>query len=208
MMHRPRNRQPRGHHDQNTDPRHTQHHTSLNTSQRGRGSRGGPRIGTSRQTLSAVPTIQQVVPGARVSIVLKADQGTGREVQGIVQDVLTRGDHPRGIKVRTSDGRVGRVQRLSSSGVEETPQGSNTTSTSSTNAEVETPGYLGSEQRGLNLGDLLPISGDERVERERNEEDDGVMAGQDEAGVSVCPVCGKFKGDETAVAHHVSTHFE
>ncbi|KAK6212438.1 hypothetical protein LQW54_005212 [Pestalotiopsis sp. IQ-011] len=60
-----------------------------------------------------VPNVRQVVPGAGVSIVLKADQRTGREVQGVVKDVLTRGDHHRGIKVRLADGRIGRVQRMS-----------------------------------------------------------------------------------------------
>ncbi|KYG46897.1 hypothetical protein M433DRAFT_133468 [Acidomyces richmondensis BFW] len=54
----------------------------------------------------------EVIPGATVSIVLKADQLTGRQVQGEVQDVLTRGNHPRGIKVRLKDGRVGRVQKI------------------------------------------------------------------------------------------------
>ncbi|KAK8060069.1 MFS multidrug transporter [Apiospora saccharicola] len=57
---------------------------------------------------SRVPNTSQVVPGASVSIVLKADQRTGREVQGVVQNVLTRGDHHRGIKVRLTDGRIGR----------------------------------------------------------------------------------------------------
>ncbi|KAK7957198.1 uncharacterized protein PG986_006420 [Apiospora aurea] len=61
---------------------------------------------------SRVPTTSQVIPGASVSIVLKADQRTGREVQGVVRDVLTRGDHHRGIKVRLADGRIGRVQRM------------------------------------------------------------------------------------------------
>ncbi|KAH8680773.1 hypothetical protein BX600DRAFT_504529 [Xylariales sp. PMI_506] len=61
---------------------------------------------------SCVPKVAQVVPGAFVSIVLKADQRTGREVQGVVRDVLTRGDHHRGIKVRLIDGRIGRVQRM------------------------------------------------------------------------------------------------
>lgn len=56
--------------------------------------------------------MRQVIPGAAVSIVLKADQRTGREVQGVVKDVLTKGDHHRGIKVRLADGRIGRVQRM------------------------------------------------------------------------------------------------
>jgi uncharacterized repeat protein (TIGR03833 family) len=45
---------------------------------------------------------------------LKVDQPTGREVQGIVAELLTIGNHPRGIKVRLQDGRVGRVQRMAS----------------------------------------------------------------------------------------------
>ncbi|RYP09634.1 hypothetical protein DL764_001176 [Monosporascus ibericus] len=63
-------------------------------------------------TRNTVPRTTEVIPGAHVSIVLKADQRTGREVQGTVRDVLTRGDHHRGIKVRLTDGRIGRVQRM------------------------------------------------------------------------------------------------
>ncbi|KAL2267980.1 hypothetical protein VTJ83DRAFT_2826 [Remersonia thermophila] len=59
-----------------------------------------------------VPTTRQVIPGALVNIVLKADQPTGRTVQGVVGQLLTRGNHPRGIKVRLTDGRVGRVQSM------------------------------------------------------------------------------------------------
>lgn len=74
-----------------------------------------------------MPTIREVVPGAGVNIVLKADQPTGRTVQGVIGDVLTRGNHPRGIKVRLTDGRVGRVQSMSSSAAASTsgqPSGS------------------------------------------------------------------------------------
>ncbi|KAJ5640003.1 uncharacterized protein N7484_007865 [Penicillium longicatenatum] len=49
-----------------------------------------------------------------VNIVLKADQPTGRTVSGAVSELLTCGDHPRGVKVRLTDGRVGRVQSLQS----------------------------------------------------------------------------------------------
>ncbi len=62
--------------------------------------------------MTRVPTTREVVPGALVNIVLKADQPTGRTVQGAVGQLLTRGNHPRGIKVRLTDGRVGRVQSL------------------------------------------------------------------------------------------------
>ena len=51
-----------------------------------------------------------------VSVILKEDQPTGRQVQGIVEDVLTQHDHPRGVKVLLMDGRVGRVQEVLNSG--------------------------------------------------------------------------------------------
>jgi uncharacterized repeat protein (TIGR03833 family) len=79
-------------------------------SARGRGGFG--ERNTTGPGMKPVPTIQQVTPGAPVSIVLKIDQPTGNEVQGIVAELLTQGDHPRGIKVRLQDGRVGRVQRM------------------------------------------------------------------------------------------------
>ncbi|KAM0275955.1 hypothetical protein ACHAQH_007256 [Verticillium albo-atrum] len=66
--------------------------------------------------MSRVPTTAAVVRGASVNIVLKADQPTGRTVSGSIQDVLTRGNHPRGIKVRLTDGRVGRVQSMAGAG--------------------------------------------------------------------------------------------
>jgi len=51
--------------------------------------------------------------GARVKIVLKADQRTGRLTQGTVQDILTKSAaHPHGIKVRLSNGQVGRVREI------------------------------------------------------------------------------------------------
>ena len=52
-------------------------------------------------------------PGMRVAIVLKQDQRTGRQTVGIVKDLLTNsGFHPHGIKVRLTDGQVGRVQAI------------------------------------------------------------------------------------------------
>lgn len=51
--------------------------------------------------------------GLKVAIVLKQDQRTGRETIGIVKDLLTNSNfHPHGIKVRLTDGQVGRVQRI------------------------------------------------------------------------------------------------
>ncbi|MDD2673215.1 MAG: YwbE family protein [Syntrophales bacterium] len=52
-------------------------------------------------------------PGAKVLIVLKKDQPTGKLTEGIVQDILTnKTNHPRGIKVRLTSGQVGRVQKI------------------------------------------------------------------------------------------------
>lgn len=54
-----------------------------------------------------------IAPGTVVDIVQKQDQGTGKLTRGVVQDILTRSaTHPRGIKVRLQDGRVGRVQDI------------------------------------------------------------------------------------------------
>lgn len=51
--------------------------------------------------------------GAKVKIVLKADQGTGRQTEGTVARVLTNSSfHPHGIKVMLDDGQVGRVQEI------------------------------------------------------------------------------------------------
>jgi uncharacterized repeat protein (TIGR03833 family) len=58
-----------------------------------------------------------VTCGADVSIVLKEDQRTGKLTRGIVQDLLTNSPfHPRGIKVRLRDGKVGRVQVIHTAG--------------------------------------------------------------------------------------------
>jgi uncharacterized repeat protein (TIGR03833 family) len=51
--------------------------------------------------------------GSRVQIVLKADQRSGRLTEGIVQDILTNSpSHPHGIKVRLTNGQVGRVKKV------------------------------------------------------------------------------------------------
>jgi len=51
--------------------------------------------------------------GVEVDIVLKKDQGTGRLTRGVVRDILTKSAcHPFGIKVRLSDGQVGRVKKI------------------------------------------------------------------------------------------------
>ena len=51
--------------------------------------------------------------GAEVLIVLKRDQRTGRLTRGKVKEILTRSaNHPHGIKVRLTDGKVGRVKEV------------------------------------------------------------------------------------------------
>jgi uncharacterized repeat protein (TIGR03833 family) len=56
---------------------------------------------------------KNICPGLRVAIVLKQDQRTGRETIGVVKDLLTNSaNHPHGIKVRLTDGQVGRVQSV------------------------------------------------------------------------------------------------
>lgn len=51
--------------------------------------------------------------GCSVKIVLKADQRTGRQTEGIVAKILTNSStHPHGIKVMLTDGQVGRVQEV------------------------------------------------------------------------------------------------
>ena len=54
-----------------------------------------------------------ILRGAEVMIVLKRDQRTGRLTRGNVKDILTRSaNHPHGIKVRLTDGQVGRVKEV------------------------------------------------------------------------------------------------
>lgn len=51
--------------------------------------------------------------GAKVKIVLKADQRTGKLTEGAVARLLTKSSfHPHGIKVQLEDGQVGRVQEV------------------------------------------------------------------------------------------------
>jgi uncharacterized repeat protein (TIGR03833 family) len=52
-------------------------------------------------------------PGVRVAMVQKQDQRTGRLTEGVVRDILTKSaTHPHGIKVRLTDGTVGRVKGI------------------------------------------------------------------------------------------------
>lgn len=56
---------------------------------------------------------KNIRPGLKVAIVLKQDQRTGKLTEGTVADLLTKSpNHPHGIKVRLTDGQVGRVQQI------------------------------------------------------------------------------------------------
>lgn len=54
-----------------------------------------------------------IKPGLKVAVVLKKDQRTNHKTEGIVKDLLTNSKfHPHGIKVRLTDGQVGRVAEI------------------------------------------------------------------------------------------------
>ncbi|RTE07093.1 YwbE family protein [Paenibacillus whitsoniae] len=56
---------------------------------------------------------KNIVPGLQVNIVLKQDQRSGKLTKGIVKELLTNSPtHPHGIKVRLTDGQVGRVKEI------------------------------------------------------------------------------------------------
>jgi uncharacterized repeat protein (TIGR03833 family) len=58
-------------------------------------------------------TRTNILPGAKVAVLLKQDQRTGKRTIGIVDKLLTNSPtHPHGIKVRLADGQVGRVQEI------------------------------------------------------------------------------------------------
>ncbi|CAK7212469.1 hypothetical protein SCUCBS95973_001473 [Sporothrix curviconia] len=173
------------------------------------------------RVLSKVPTISQVVPGAYVNIVLKQDQPTGRTVHGIVQNVLTRGNHPRGIKVRLNDGRVGRVQTMASADAPAVAALSSSTIAAPATAFARATSDAADaprEQIGL---DAYIRTAPKQRKRRGNHASSPVGAAAGTAATPVatatptpvsatttCPVCGDFEGDEAAVSHHVATHFD
>ena len=58
-------------------------------------------------------TRAHIRPGARVRVVQKQDQRSGKVTEGIVQSILTNSPtHPHGIKVRLVSGIVGRVKEI------------------------------------------------------------------------------------------------
>ncbi|KAL2204944.1 hypothetical protein CC79DRAFT_1370761 [Sarocladium strictum] len=202
-MNRPRNRQqrpPRG-----------------NSSGGGRGRGGRPpqdrnsrwQAGTPQQAAGTVPTIQQVIPGASVFIILKEDQPTGEETQGIVQDLLTRGNHPRGIKVRLQGGLVGRVQRMGTETASSASIAMSAPGTPSGQSLRQSPSVGGAsrikyrdmrldedeEPPQRSLADYLPAGFNEPEATSRSNEASEPVA--------KCPFCEEFEGDEMAVSHHI-----
>ncbi|KAK7420104.1 hypothetical protein QQX98_002967 [Neonectria punicea] len=177
-MNRPRNRQPRS-------PRQNQRGPPRGL--------GGPPA-TPQQAAGTVPTVQQVVAGASVFIVLKDDQPTGEETKGVVQDILTRGNHPRGIKVRLSDGQVGRVQRMAPAGSVPAPAVASSSGFSSRYTDVRYDDEFPEGPPPRSLVDFMP-------------ELDSPPRTAGDAAVDVpavkCPFCEEFEGDEVAVTHHI-----
>ena len=56
---------------------------------------------------------EKIRSGQSVDIVLKKDQRTGLLTRGVVKDLLTKAArHTHGIKVRLTDGQVGRVKQI------------------------------------------------------------------------------------------------
>lgn len=110
-----------------------------------------------------VPSYSSIHPNTPVSIILKIDQPTGHEVKGIVAELLTRGDHPRGVKVRLRDGRVGRVQRIVS--LEEGERGENLVG-------GEGVGLGRNGESGGGVGERGARRGGGRIERDVRENDE------------------------------------
>ncbi|QPH18875.1 hypothetical protein C2857_003989 [Epichloe festucae Fl1] len=192
-MNRPRNRQPR-------PPRHG----PKSNGPSGNPPRGSPAA-TPQQATGTVPTSLQVVAGASVFIVLKEDQPTGKETAGVVAELLTQGNHPRGIKVRLQSGQAGRVQRMGNdsaarmTGTEAPNKSSRSSRFSHRYTDVRSDLDHPSEPPARSLADFLPPSHDEGTIL-------GIGAGVSAAVAYVavpCPFCDFFEGDEAAVTYHI-----
>ncbi|KID70341.1 hypothetical protein MBR_08845, partial [Metarhizium brunneum ARSEF 3297] len=196
-MNRPRNRQPR-------PPRQDEQNAPGPGPPSRGSSRGSPA--TPQQAAGTVPTVQQVIPGASVFIILKEDQPTGKETAGVVSQLLTRGNHPRGIKVRLRNGQVGRVQRMgtASEAVPEVSENSSRPHAPSRfthrYTDVRNDDDFPSEPPPRSLADFLPpLPSDNHAAPDTNHGPDAVVS-----YVAVnCPICDSFAGDEAAVTHHI-----
>jgi len=199
MLNRPRNRQPRRGDHQTGSPR---------PNRGGGGARGGRSSQHSAPRPNGnVPGIHQVIPGASVWIVLKEDQPTGDQTHGIIAQVLTRGNHPRGIKVKLRDGQVGRVQRMGAPVTETAattdrnalpPSTMNATSTTRfthryTDVRYEDNDDYASEPPPRSLADYFPDEPEPPTTQTNN----------NTTVTATCPICDAFEGDDIAVSHHV-----
>ncbi|KAH8701281.1 hypothetical protein GQ44DRAFT_558356, partial [Phaeosphaeriaceae sp. PMI808] len=165
----------------------------------------------------SVPPHTSLHPGTPVSIILKQDQQSGHQVHGIIADLLTRGSHPRGVKVRLRDGRVGRVQKIVTEREGETGEGI---------IGGSTAGLWRNEQGGRiekDIRDEDEYLYDEYRENKKDAGNSGLFSALEEADREFeqskggklnstskmvrCPVCGEFEGDERAVEYHVESHF-
>ncbi|KAH8686944.1 major facilitator superfamily domain-containing protein [Ilyonectria robusta] len=190
-MNRPRNRQQK-------PPRQNQRGPP-------RGGRGAPS--TPQQATGTVPTVQQVVPGACVFIILKEDQPTGEETKGIVQDLLTRGNHPRGIKVRLQDGQVGRVQRM---GEGSAPTARSAPATAGSAGPAASSSRFSNRYTDVRYDEEFPECPPPRGLADFMPELDSpprASPGGGDVASSVvtvnCPFCEEFEGDEVATTHHI-----
>ncbi|KFH42422.1 hypothetical protein ACRE_068650 [Hapsidospora chrysogenum ATCC 11550] len=198
-MQRPRNRQPRPPRQQQSNSRPPRHNSRPNQGQ-------------------PVPTVQQVVPGAGVSIVLKEDQPTGRETPGTVQDILTKGNHPRGIKVRLRGGQVGRVQRMLAQSTGEAQSEASNATTSAARPTTTAPARFTHRYTDVRLEeDDFPEGPPPRSLADFFPSDPASTAGpgpgpdasadesaaQSPKATARCPICDAFEGDEVAVSYHV-----
>lgn len=203
---------------------------------RGGGGRGGkrggasndnsPRPSRSRPVYTSVPPIRAVQPGGGVSIVLKEDQQSGHQVKGIVADLLTRGDHPRGVKVRLRDGRVGRVQGLVSEAEGLQGEGIVGGPGADLGRNGEGAASAGGGRRGGRMERDIREDDEYLYENRASSQDYGLFAALEAADrrhedskvvpatqslapqePAICPVCYKFEGDEASVAQHVEQHF-
>ena len=61
----------------------------------------------------SLPKRSEIKPGLRVKIIEKHNQRSGGLTEGVVAELLTNSPtHRHGIKVRLTDGKVGRVQAV------------------------------------------------------------------------------------------------